>query len=569
MPPGHGKPLRKGRNHPHRASASLGAGDRGVGGGVSSACRGAGGVGTRDPRLQPPANGVVVQRSPSQVVLHFSEAVETAFGSVRVYDANAKRVDSGGTLRPAADEVAVTVGKLRRGTYTVAWRVISADTHPVHGAFTFSVGAASGDAGEVAARVLAGEGTPRYVSVVFDAVRFLNFLLILIVAGGVAVLAFVARDAAAGVRRRLRLVVASAAALLAPAALFGLVLEGAEAGGFSIGSAFSPSVIGSVLGTQFGRVWLARACAAAALALILLVLPRLSRGGIAVAALLGLALVASPTAAGHAATGGVIAWFADGAHVLAAAIWTGGLALTAVALLLSGGERWTLATRAVPRLSVLAFGSVVLLLIAGTISAYLEVRAWRGLWETTYGGLILAKLGLIVPLLVLGAYNNRFAVPRLRAGIASVVEQRRFLRFVGLELALVVVIVGVTAVLVQQPPARSAVARTGPYATETRVGPFGLNLIVDPARVGVNEIHLYLLDRAGRPAEVAEARLGASLPAAGIGPLRLRTSRAGPGHFVVPAAQLPIGGGWRLQVQVRRGEFDEWLTTVSIPIGKD
>jgi copper transport protein len=515
-----------------------------------------------------PANGVVLKQSPSRVTLQFSEAVETAFGSVRVYDANAKRVDSGTTLHPKPSEVGVPVPKLDRGTYTVAWRVISADTHPVHGAFTFSVGAASGNPKDVAAQILASEKTPRYVSLMFDVDRFVNFFLILFVVGGVAVIAFVVRDAALRVRRLIELVVAGAAALLVPASLFGLVLEGAEAGGYSIGSAFRPSVLGSVLSTQFGQVWLARACVAAALAVVLLALPWFRRVGLVLAALLGLGLAASPTAAGHAAAGSAIEWIADGTHVLAAAIWTGGLALTGLALILARQDRWTLASRAVPRLSILAFGSVVFLLIAGTTSAYLEVRAWRGLWQTTYGGLILAKLGLILPLLALGAYNNRFAVPRLRAGIASTVEQRRFLRFIGLELALVVAIVGVTAVLVQQPPAKSAVARTGPFATETVVGPYGLNLVVDPARAGSNAIHLYLLDKGGQPASADEVRLGASLPSAGIGPLRVRSVVAGPGHFVAPAVQLPIGGTWQLQVQIRKGDFDEWLKTVSVPIGK-
>jgi len=159
-------------------------------------------------------------------------AVETAFGSVRVYDANAKRVDSGTTLHTKPSEVGVMVPKLDRGTYTVAWRVISADTHPVHGAFTFSVGAASGNPKDVAAQILASEKTPRYVSLMFDVDRFVNFFLILFVVGGVAVIAFVVRDAALRVRRLIELVVAAAAALLVPASLFGLVLE--ATGGYAV-----------------------------------------------------------------------------------------------------------------------------------------------------------------------------------------------------------------------------------------------------------------------------------------------------------------------------------------------
>jgi len=73
--------------------------------------------------------------------------------------------------------------------------------------------------------------------------------------------------------------------------------------------------------------------------------------------------------------------------------------------------------------------SVAVLITAGVIRGIEEVRpwpglhaavsdlsGWRGLWDTTYGLLLLAKIGLVLPLLALGAYNNRFAVPRLRPG---------------------------------------------------------------------------------------------------------------------------------------------------------
>ena len=61
------------------------------------------------------------------------------------------------------------------------------------------------------------------------------------------------------------------------------------------------------------------------------------------------------------------------------------------------------------------------------------MRTWNGLFETAYGVLLLVKIGLVLPLLGLGAYNNRYVVPRLRAQTASTAEQRRFLRAAGAE----------------------------------------------------------------------------------------------------------------------------------------
>ena len=132
-----------------------------------------------------------------------------------------------------------------------------------------------------------------------------------------------------------------------------------------------------------------------------------------------------------------------------------------------------------------------------------------------------------------------------------------------------VAIVSVTAVLVSEPPARAEVAPRGPYATTAPLGELELNLVVDPAAAGSNQIHLYLTDRSGQPTNVDEATVAATLASRGIGPLRFTAHRAGPGHFVVHGAQLALAGDWQLRVETRQGEFDAANTTVSVPIRKD
>ncbi len=149
-------------------------------------------------------------------------------------------------------------------------------------------------------------------------------------------------------------------------------------------------------------------------------------------------------------------------------------------VLTRGGKRWELAATSVPRFSTMAVVSVAVLIVAGTLNGYLQVRAWRGLWETEYGILLLVKIGLVLPLLALGAYNNRYAVPRLRAQIASRFERRRFLRFAGVELVVMVAVVGVTAALVNAPPARTEVQMHEPAEMELELGPFMAHMEVMP-----------------------------------------------------------------------------------------
>jgi copper transport protein len=135
------------------------------------------------------------------------------------------------------------------------------------------------------------------------------------------------------------------------------------------------------------------------------------------------------------------------------------------------------------------------------------------------------------------------------------------------ELVVMAVVVAVTTALVAEPPPRPV---AGSVSVTSTAGPYELTFTVDPAQVGANEIHLYVLDPAtGQPADVDEIRVEASLPSAGVGPLSFETTSGGPGHALVAAAQLPLPGTWRFHVVVRQGEFDEWMTSLDIPIREE
>ena len=98
-------------------------------------------------RTTPSASGIV-NGSPATVTLTYSEAVEPRFAVVSVTDASGHDQATATPSRsPAnADQVLVPVRHLARGWYLVYWRAISADGHPVRGAFTFAVGPNPGPA---------------------------------------------------------------------------------------------------------------------------------------------------------------------------------------------------------------------------------------------------------------------------------------------------------------------------------------------------------------------------------------------------------------------------------------
>ena len=515
-----------------------------------------------------PPRDRVVEHSPKEVVLHFDEPVETALGSIIVYDGEGERVDAGEIMRPRPESVAVAIeGELERGTYTVAWRVISADSDPINGAWVFHVKEEGAQPAGVAAQVL--EDTPFVTSVFYLGGRFLDFVLLLACVGGTAALLYALRFAAEPVRRRLLAVVAALAAALAVVSLVELGLQGAAAAGTSLGQGFEWESVSSVMDTKFGTYALLRAGIGAALFVVALMAR--ARGGrpsdpvLVGALLLAAGLVVTPGLSGHASVEGPISIVADGAHVLAAGVWTGGLAFVVLGLVLTRDDRWGLAATSVPRFSTLAVVSVAILIVAGTLNGYLQVRAWRGLWDTEYGILLLVKVGLVLPLLALGAYNNRYAVPRLRERIASGLERRRFMRFAGAELVVMVAVVGVTAALVNAPPARTEVQMHEAPTADLELGPLMAHMELEPGMLGRNEIHLEFTK--GRPDEV---RVSARLKSKDIGPLRYR-ARPGmePGAYVVRGANLSPAGEWEIRVDARRGEFDLYSDTVQVPIEEE
>lgn len=95
-----------------------------------------------------PQDGAVVATAPTQITLTFSEQVALGTDSIRVLDPSGKRADTKAAPRDLHSGSTVKYGVALRdglgnGTYTVAWQAVSADSHPVSGAFTFSIGAPS------------------------------------------------------------------------------------------------------------------------------------------------------------------------------------------------------------------------------------------------------------------------------------------------------------------------------------------------------------------------------------------------------------------------------------------
>ncbi|MFC9285618.1 copper resistance CopC/CopD family protein [Streptomyces sp. NPDC057052] len=361
-----------------------------------------------------PAQGTVVEKAPAQVSLTFSEQVSTGAGSVRVLDPKGRRVDTGEPSAVGGTTYAVRLHSgLPDGTYTVTYQVVSADSHPVAGAYTFSIGAPSATSVPATAREAGGGVVGR----LYGFGRYLSYAGFIVLAGGAA---FVLGcwPGGAGVRAVQRLVVSGWLALTS-ATLFLLLLRGSYTGSGRIGDVFDLDLLGQVLQTKPGAALVSRLLLLAAAALFIAVLFGaydkregeekrdltfgLAIGGTVVAA----GLAASWAMAEHASTGlqPGIAMPVDVVHLLAVAGWLGGLCALLVALYRGDTP---VEVSVVRRFSRVAFGSVVTLVATGVYQSWRQLGSWSAFTETRYGQLLLVKIGLVALLVGVAWISRRW-----------------------------------------------------------------------------------------------------------------------------------------------------------------
>ena len=166
----------------------------------------------------------------------------------------------------------------------------------------------------------------------------------------------------------------------------------------------------------------------------------------------------------------------------------------------------------------------------------------------------------------MAAYNKRRLVPAVEKAGAD--AWRRLQSTVRIEIAGLIVLIAVTAVLVNLVPARDAAGVTGPLSVRQEVGDgYSVDLTVDPNRAGQNEMHIYLFGSDGRATDAEDIVVGLSLPAEDIGPIEREPTRLAPGHWTLTSAELPIAGRWTVAITAAVSRFEEVSADISIDVG--
>ncbi|MFG2044473.1 copper resistance protein CopC [Dactylosporangium sp. NPDC048998] len=533
-----------------------------------------------------PGNGARLAAAPTEVRLRFSEKVFLPPGGIRVLGTGGKTV----TTEPAHTEpdrpqevVQPMPAGLGTGTYTVDWRVVSADSHPVHGGFVFMVG--TGDLAGLPQTGAQADGVTA-LSVGYAAMRWLGYGALALCGGGAFVLLLCWPTGWSRPRVRRLLLAGWAAGVLSAVAV--LFLQGAYTAGASIGDVFDPELLASTFDTDYGPWVLAR------LALLLaggagqLMAVRTGGGrrwAITAAVALGIGLPATWIGTGHAnADLTVLTAAVSVGHLAAVSAWLGGLIFMVCCL----ADRATplpadeFAT-AIARFSHVATAAVALLVVTGVVRAWTGVGTLAALVGSTYGELLTFKVALTGVMLWLGSLSR--AVVRRRYAVAAGADEpalqrvsrterereqfdRRQLRWsMGGEIAIGTVVLVLATVLVATPPGAHNHTVPDSVVVELALRDAGqAQVTLDPPQVGPTSLWVVIRDGQGRPWDVPEVTATMNLPERSLGPLTVSLVRSGAGSFASRDLQLPMTGTWRLALKVRTTDIDQQTVNTDVAV---
>ncbi|WP_433375519.1 copper resistance CopC/CopD family protein [Actinoplanes sp. CA-142083] len=510
-----------------------------------------------------PGNGTIVPDAPNKVTLTFSESVQLVSGKIQVLGPDGSRADQGA---PTVNGDTVTI-PLRsgggRGTYLVSFRVISADSHPVGGSITYSVGAAS----TPPSAAIDDTKVDPVVRALIPVGKYLGYAGLVFLIGPALVLALLWPHRLS--RRGPSRLIWTGMGLVTFSTLMAIWLQVP----YSLGTGLFDVRVGDlrdVLGSTFGAVMLVRLGVLAAAAFLLRPLLRGNGSGesktdLALLGVLGVAALATWPLTGHPTASPVagVSVVIDAIHLAAMSVWLGGLVMLVGFLLRQANERELEAI--LPIWSRWAATAVSALILAGVVQALIEVSTLSGLVDSTYGRLILVKVALAACVLGVAWFSRRLV--RSRQAESS---PRRLRRVVAAELAITAVVLGVTAALVQIAPPRTAeAAETG--STSSTVSQtltsstMAMQIDIFPATVGNNSIHLYAYTPDNKPLTVVEWTGTAALPAKGIEPIEIPLLRITDFHAVGDIA-LPQAGQWTFKFTARTSDIDQQTLTMTANI---
>jgi copper transport protein len=526
-----------------------------------------------------PAANEVLSEPPTSIEMTFSEHLQPAFLSVQVRGTDGSRVDTGDAALSPGDAAVVTASLksgISDGVYTITWRVLSADGHPIQGVIPFQIGTAGEMPSGTGAAAPSPLARPDLV-----AVRWLLYAGLSLLFGLLCFRLYVWRSLnesdspwlKAGAAR-LQALIWTGFAITAAAVLVSLPLQVSWDAGVTVAQAFSPALIGEALQyTTAGKVWFVQVMILLLLSVLLLYVfdhtqperKRLFWSHAAVILILGIMLAKAFTGHAAAAPTPALTITADFVHLAAASFWIGALAamilyLPSATRQLPAAEGGRIRNETMRRFAGWGMTAAAALLATGIYTALMYLPSLSALLTTGYGYTLLGKTALLIVMLAFAAYQ--FWIVRRPSGRTENGAAGRW------ELSVGILVLLLAALLTHMSPTAEAKtsAGDGSFRQTTAAGSYTVELAVDPARVGSSSFQVWFRNKGGEPVPDIQQVTLTLTPEAGGSQSRVIVI---PGQAAQPFKAnelLGASGTWSVRVHALTGSLDSIDADFELPV---
>ena len=527
-----------------------------------------------------PSTNAILDSSPAQIEIFFSEPLEASFSSIQVFNSQGEQIDNDDSRLNLADakHLTVTMRSSPDGVYTVVWRVLSTvDGHVTAGSFPFAVG--NVDPLELEA---AGQASQTYTISPYDIVaRWLTFLTSASFMGGSIFLLFVWSGAKVpqSIQERMkpvwqRIIKLSLSAIIV-GSILGVMAQAGLTKGAELSAPWDKSFANVLLTTRGGVFFLSRIVAALTIFILLQKLSRKSNQWLALGLSLLILLTISLTSHSAALRSPIIPIIGDWVHLSAAAIWIGGLIYFVVLMWIiradTSVERTQFIARLIPRFSILAISSVVALGLTGLYSAFINVGTIERFLTTLYGQMLLGKSALLLPMLGLGAFNLLLVTGRMKRAAVDETQDgniviKRFRTSISTEIVLGISVMLVVAILTTVPPAN--LTTEGPaLKAQDKADDLNIALEVSPGRIGINTFTAMIRQNDKPLTDALEVNLRFTPTTVDIPPNDVTLNNIGEGQYQVEGSYFSLPDSWQVQVSVRRQNAFDAFANLNFSVG--
>ncbi|AXK17940.1 TPA: copper resistance protein CopC [Bacillus toyonensis] len=510
-----------------------------------------------------PVENETLKKAPTVVKIEFDEDIQVShFNTLFVRDTSGKRVDLKDAHIDKRNKKLLEAGvkeNLKDGLYSIQWKAISADGHPIQGVIPFQIGLAEAGADDVQVEEMGY--VPQIDMIMERGVLYTSFSLFL---GVLFFNLIIYKGDAIEVHSRSKRIIWISLIGIFISLLCNLPLQAKINADVSWLEAFDPLLLKETLQLSvFGYVWITQMALISVLIIVTyfaLKREKLSSfkvWSIPILLFIGLLVMKAFNSHAFGLKFKDIAVVMDFLHLFAASLWVGGLS-SIILLLRKEDDKWTKYWDAIKRFSPWATGAVIVIVLTGLFNSTFFIPTIHSLFDTKYGLALLAKILLFVFMGILGIIHYVKGKMRTRQGLGATLK-------VELIIGIIVFIIVAFMTNVQTPP----MPPTGPFTESKQLdNGYELTLHVSPNKVGQNTFHITLKDENGKPVtNMEQIVLTTQSLDMNMGKGSFKVSAISPGEYEAEGMYINMTGNWNIQVHGLTKSLDSFDTDYKFIVG--